>query len=76
MKRKIIPPVSESVVVDQELLEMAKQALKPETMKPLTRCVICQSESAPNSTESLCWVCRRLKISAWRDSEQPVNAQE
>jgi hypothetical protein len=24
----------------------------------------------------LCWVCRRLKISAWRDSDQQLSAQE
>jgi hypothetical protein len=76
MKRKPIPTINEVVVVDQDLLEKAKLALKAETVKPVTRCVICQSDSAPNSTENLCWVCRRLKISAWRDSEQPINAQE
>ena len=76
MKKKIAPSISEPVVVDQELLEKAKLALRADTVKPATRCVICQSDSAPNSTESLCWVCRRLKISAWRDSEQPINAQE
>ncbi len=76
MKRKTVPSISEPVVVDQELLAKAKLALKAEIVKPITRCVICQSDSAPNSTESLCWVCRRLKISAWRDSEQPINAQE
>jgi Zn finger protein HypA/HybF involved in hydrogenase expression len=75
MKRKSIP-TGETVVVDQELLEKAKLALKADTVKPVTRCVICQSDSAPNSTEGLCWVCRRLKISAWRDSEQPIAAQE
>jgi hypothetical protein len=76
MKRKPAPPNVEPVVVDKELLEKAKAALKSEHVKPVGRCVICQSDSAPNSTESLCWVCRRLKISAWRDSEQPINAQE
>jgi Zn finger protein HypA/HybF involved in hydrogenase expression len=76
MKRKTVPTISEPVVVDQALLEKAKLALKGESVKPVTRCVICQSDSAPNSTESLCWVCRRLKISAWRDSEQPITAQE
>lgn len=76
MKRKTAPSISEPVVVDPQLLEQAKLALKADTVKPVTRCVICQSDSAPNSTESLCWVCRRLKISAWRDSEQPINAQE
>ena len=76
MKRKTVPSDADPVVVDPEILELAKLALKAETVKPVTRCVVCQSDSAPNSTEGLCWVCRRLKISAWRDSEQPMNAQE
>ena len=74
MKRK--PAVPEPVVVDSEILEKAKEALKLDQVKPVARCVICNSESAPNSTERLCWVCRRLKISAWRESEQQISAQE
>jgi hypothetical protein len=31
---------------------------------------------APISAEDLCWVCRRLKISAWRDSDNQAAAQE
>ncbi|MBI1895971.1 MAG: hypothetical protein HYZ57_17590 [Acidobacteria bacterium] len=63
--------------IDQALLDKAKAALRNEGVKPLTRrCVICNSESAPNSVENLCWVCRRLKISAWRDSDQQISAQE
>lgn len=62
--------------VDAAILERAKLALRGEHGKPLQKCIICHSESAPNSTENLCWVCRRLKISAWRESEQPINVQE
>jgi hypothetical protein len=39
-------------------------------------CVICGEESAPISNEGLCWVCRRLKLSAWRDSDTQMSAQE
>ena len=39
-------------------------------------CAVCGSDSTEaDSEERLCWVCRRLKISAWRDSE-PMPAQE
>jgi len=41
MKRKTAPSISEPVVVDLQLLEQAKLALKAETVKPVTRCVIC-----------------------------------
>jgi len=39
-------------------------------------CVVCGAEVAPFSTEELCWVCRRLKISAWRDLETQSSIQE
>ena len=74
MKRKSLP--AEPVIVDKDLLEKAKLALKGEQVRPVLRCVICDADSAPNSTEQLCWVCRRLKISAWRENEQQITAQE
>jgi len=39
-------------------------------------CVICGSDTQSSSPEEMCWVCRRLKISAWRDVEQQMPAQE
>lgn len=44
--------------------------------KKAARCVVCGAEVAPFSTEELCWVCRRLKISAWRDVEGQAAIQE
>lgn len=76
MKRKHTPAETEPAVIDPVILGKAKLALKSDQVKPMGRCVICGSESAPNSTESLCWVCRRLKISAWRESDQQMSAQE
>ena len=46
------------------------RAVRAEPAKPERRrrgCVVCGAEVAPFSEENLCWVCRRLKISAWRD---------
>jgi|GEM_PF-1249272 len=40
------------------------------------RCVVCGDPVAPFSTEELCWVCRRLKISAWRESDVQTAIQE
>jgi hypothetical protein len=67
---------NEPVVIDQEILRKAKLALQPDHAPAVTKCVICGSEAAPTSTEELCWVCRRLKISAWRDSDPQMTAQE
>ena len=44
--------------------------------KKTARCTVCGAEVAPFSTENLCWVCRRLKISAWRDNDSQLSAQE
>ncbi len=79
-KRKT-QPKEEAVVVPLEILNPA--ALSPgakiytvqERVINLVPCIICGSETNSEAEEKLCWVCRRLKISAWRDSEL-VPAQE
>ena len=76
MRKKNPTPEKEPLVVDQEILRTAKLALESERPRATVRCVICGSDAAPTSTENLCWVCRRLKISAWRDSDQQMSAQE
>jgi len=72
MKRK----TKEVPVISEEILEQAKRAIQGDAAKPVAKCKVCDGEAAPNSTEGLCWVCRRLKISAWRESEQQMPAQE
>ena len=57
-------------VIDQKLLDEAKRSIMSDQMKRVDKCTVCGAGCAPNSTEGLCWVCRRLKISAWRDSDQ------
>ena len=73
MKRK--PLAIPEPVIDRELLEEAKRAIQANQMKGLGKCSVCGAACAANSAEALCWVCRRLKISAWRDSDQQI-AQE
>jgi hypothetical protein len=74
MKRK--SPVVSEPVISPEILEEAKRSLSTDRALPMVKCVVCGSEATPNPTEQLCWVCRRLKISAWRDVESQVPAQE
>lgn len=74
MKRKPVPPTV--AVIPKEILEQAKLVLFADRPARLGKCEVCGSECAPNSTENLCWVCRRLKISAWRDVDQQAPAQE
>ena len=74
MKRK---KVEDETVVSKEILESAKRAVSTDRAQPVPnpKCKVCGEEVAPTSSEKLCWVCRRLKISAWRDNDQ-MPAQE
>jgi hypothetical protein len=69
-------PPPEEPTVPREVLDHAKTLLEPEKPIKPAKCVVCEMECAPNSNEGLCWVCRRLKISAWRDSDSQMAAQE
>jgi hypothetical protein len=63
-------------VVPEELLQEARRVIDSEQFKKSQKCVVCGGECAPTSNEHLCWVCRRLKLSAWRDSDTQMPAQE
>ena len=82
MKRK--PQVKPEHVISPEILESAKRSLatdrnsdrNSDRNKAPVKCVVCAAEAPYGAAEPLCWVCRRLKISAWRDVEQTMPAQE
>ncbi len=74
MKRKSVSGANQAV--PKEILDHARRSLESEKPKKAAKCVVCGGEVSPTSTESLCWVCRRLKISAWREIEQQMAAQE
>jgi hypothetical protein len=68
-------PTSDAIV-PEVILERARRTIESERFKKPQACVICGGECAPNSNEGLCWVCRRLKLSAWRDADVQMPAQE
>jgi hypothetical protein len=76
MKRKPQPPADPATIIAPEIREGARRALRTDKAKGSEKCVVCGSEAASGTDERLCWVCRRLKISAWRDVEQQAPAQE
>ncbi len=55
---------------------VAPKALARKVAAKDAKCVVCGDPVAPFSTEELCWVCRRLKISAWRESDNQSAMQE
>ena len=67
---------AEETVVDPRLLEEAKEIVFEPTPAKTFPCQVCGSEGATTQSEGLCWVCRRLKISAWREVEQQMMFSE
>jgi hypothetical protein len=76
MKRKPQPPTEPAQIIAPEIRDVARRSAGIDRSKPVEKCSVCGSEATPNASEKLCWVCRRLKISAWRDVEQQAPAQE
>lgn len=74
MRRKAHP--KPETVVPAEILEQAKRAISADHLKKVVKCSVCGAETSTTGAEPLCWVCRRLKISAWREIEQQMPAQE
>ncbi len=66
----------EGPVVDPELINAARDYVF--NTKPLRQvpCRICGSPGATDRSDKLCWICRHLKISAWRESEAQDSASE
>jgi hypothetical protein len=77
MKKRTGPKVTPTQpVVPPELLETAKNVALDAKPKKTYRCRVCGAEGATEQSEMLCWVCRRLKISAWREIEQQAPMSE
>jgi hypothetical protein len=78
-KRTTVPEANTAVevaAIPPALLEEARRALQADRVARSVKCAVCGEACAPNSVEELCWVCRRLKLSAWRDSDSQMPAQE
>ncbi|MFM2125013.1 MAG: hypothetical protein RL328_1464 [Acidobacteriota bacterium] len=63
-------------VIPDALLEQAKRAIEAERARKSAACVVCGGECTSDAPEGLCWVCRRLKLSAWRDTDSQMPMQE
>lgn len=74
MRKKRVPATE--LLVPREILEKAKLSFESDRLKPSGKCEVCGAECASHPTEQLCWVCRRLKISAWHEGDQQMSAQE
>jgi hypothetical protein len=68
--------VKQEPVVAAEVLEAAKRSVLADHLKKVVKCSVCGDETSGIGAEPLCWVCRRLKVSAWREIEQQMPVQE
>ncbi len=74
MRRKPQTVKSEPVI-PPDMLDQAKRSLSADKLRKVEKCTVCGAETR-GVGEPLCWVCRRLKVSAWRDIEPQLPAQE
>ena len=70
----IAPEIIESAM--ESAMESSRQTLSMERAPRAVKCVVCGDQASVDAAEQLCWVCRRLKISAWRDADHQLPAQE
>ena len=75
-KRPGLKGIVQQPVVPPALLQTARQAAFEPKIKKTYRCRVCSADGATDQSEMLCWICRRLKISAWREIEQQAPAAE
>jgi hypothetical protein len=68
-------PPAETPIIDAKLMDSAKKYVFDSKPRATHKCRVCDEPGASAESEGLCWVCRRLKISAWREIEvqMPMN---
>ena len=62
-------------VAPEALVEQARLAIEADRAKKPAQ-VWCAEGIALPIHRGMCWVCRRLKLSAWRDSDSQLSVQE
>jgi hypothetical protein len=77
VRKKAVSQTKRTVqVVDPVLLASAKtDVFEPKPAKTFG-CRICKSPGATDQSDGLCWVCYRLRVSAWREVEQQLPLSE
>lgn len=68
-------PPTDTPVVDGKLMASAKRYVFDTTPRVTQKCRVCDEQGATAETDGLCWICHRLKVSAWREIEvqMPMN---
>ena len=70
----VLEPILNPRMIDDSDVTLEKHLNKSQSKA--RKCEVCSELCTPNSTDELCWVCKRLKLSAWRDTDTQMPAQE
>jgi len=77
MQRKSSPKgLTSETIIDPKVLSSAREEVFRPIPPATFSCKVCGEAGATKQSDGLCWVCRRLKISAWREIEQQVPLSE
>ena len=63
-------------VVPEAMLQAARVAAEPDRFQKPKKCTVCSEEYSTGAQDGLCWVCRRLKLSAWKDADSQMPASD
>ena len=77
MRHKVGPKdLKTDTVIDPAVLKSAREDIFRPTPPKTFSCKVCGEAGATEQSDCLCWVCRRLKISAWHEIEQQTPLSE
>ena len=74
MRKRTTQPAAP--IVDPKIAEEAQRIVFEPKARKTYECRVCSDPTASDESEGLCWVCRRLKISAWREIESQMPMSE
>ena len=69
--KKTQPPI-----IDVKVKQEAQRIVFEPRPRKTFACKVCGDAGATEESEGLCWVCRRLKVSAWREVEMQIPMNE
>ncbi len=72
MSKQANPEAFDGAVVDARVLDPIKEHVFQSSPVKEFPCRVCGKKGATERSDGLCWICRRLKISAWREAQEAV----
>ncbi len=67
-------PSAQNLFFDPAVIGAAREHVIASIPVTETPCRICGAAGATKRSDGLCWVCLRLRVSAWRENDTPDSA--